>query len=170
MILQFSLGPFILKKGRIIQNMHSRSGQYLFYKLFLKCEEAKCYAYGINKLMEIINKMLKQHDTSVVSVLRMVLFFWRQIDGTATGKKIGEVIIPTITEHKIPLKNCLALGSNNAAIMTRSKNGVAANLKQHQENVVVLEKVSEGLMFNVNEILIDIYYYLDKCSKRRNTD
>lgn len=145
---------------------------------FLKTIPFSVATDGSNDDSKLYPIVVTYYSTEL-SIVNCVLLSVKSLQGAATGKNIGEMIVATLTEGKIPLENCIALGSDNAAVMTGSKNGVAAILKLHQENVIVLgcachllhlaaEKGSKGLQMNVDEILVDIYYYLDKSSKRKD--
>lgn len=71
------------------------------------------------------------------------------------------------------------MACDNAPVMIGSKNGVAAVLKESHENIAILgccchlinlaaQKGSACLPVNVDEALVDAYYYLEKSSKRKD--
>ena len=75
-------------------------------------------------------------------------------------------------------KNCLALGCDNANVMTDQHKGVYGYMKKHHENLHLAgcpchllhraaERACSELPFNIDEVLVDVYYYLDKSSKRQ---
>ena len=76
--------------------------------------------------------------------------------------------------------NCLALGCDNAPVMTGATKGVYGFMRKHNENIHLAgcpchllhraaEKACEALPFSIDEILIDVFYYQDKSSKHQQT-
>lgn len=127
-----------------------------------------------SKLYPVVVTYFDSKDSLVKNDLLAIV----PLEGGATGKNIGKMLLDTLEKFCVPVKNCIALGSDNASVMTGQKNGVAAHLKQHNENIIVLgcachllhlaaEKGSTGLCVNVEEILLDVYYYLEKSAKRK---
>lgn len=85
----------------------------------------------------------------------------------------------TLKSKNIPLQNCIGLACDNAPVMIGTKNGVAAVLKESHENIAIVgccchlinlaaQKGSACLPVNVDEVLIDVFYYLEKSSKRKD--
>ena len=77
----------------------------------------------------------------------------------------------------VPWFNCLAIGCDNAAVMTGHTKGVYGRMKEVQPNLHLAgcpchlihraaQKGASELPFSIDEILVDLYYYLDKSSKR----
>lgn len=100
------------------------------------------------------------------------------LSGTSTGQNIGNLLLETLQSRAIPMKNCIALSADNAYVMVGLKNGVAAILKRENEEILVLgcschlihlaaEKGAKSLPVKVDEILIDIFYYLQRSGKRK---
>lgn len=82
-----------------------------------------------------------------------------------------------IDKRHVPWTNCLALGSDNANVMSGKQKGVfGLLLKKHPSLYfagcpchlihIAAEKGASCLPFSINDVLIDTYYYLDKSSKR----
>ena len=74
--------------------------------------------------------------------------------------------------------NCLALGCDNANVMTGQHKGVYGFMKKQHGDLHLTgcpchllhraaEKACSELPFNIDEVLVDVYYYLDKSSKRQ---
>ena len=96
---------------------------------------------------------------------------------SATGENIAQLITKEFEDGGIPWKNCLALGADNANVMTGHVKGVYGFLKKKQEDLymagcvchlihICAEKAAACLPINIDEFLVDIYYYLDKSSLR----
>ncbi|KAH8026556.1 hypothetical protein HPB51_021450 [Rhipicephalus microplus] len=83
------------------------------------------------------------------------------------------LVVGTLTSKKMPLQNCIGMACDNVPVMIRLKNGVAAVLKESLENIAIMgcccdlinlaaQKGSACLSLNVYEVLVDIFYYLEK--------
>ena len=128
--------------------------------------DAKQYPIVINFFSEI--------DQCIVSRV----FAVPVCTGRATGENIYNLINDVITSRNIPYKFMLSIGSDNAPVMTGSKKGVYGFLvKQHKEIYLsgcpchfinlAAEKACAMLSCKVDDFLIDLYYYLDKSSTRK---
>lgn len=60
------------------------------------------------------------------------------LHGEATGQKIGNLVLDALKSRDISVKNCIAFGSDNANVMIGKKNGVAAVVKEVQDNLIVV--------------------------------
>lgn len=100
------------------------------------------------------------------------------LEGDSTGINIGNLLLQNLKENGIPYSNCLALGADNAPVMVGHKSGVASVLKREIPNLVVIgcpchlvnlaaEKAAAFLPVKVDEMLVDIFYYLEKSEKRK---
>lgn len=113
-------------------------------------------------------KMIKSSLVSVPSLI-----------GDATGVNIGNLVVKALESKSVPIQNCVAFGSDNAPVMIGSKAGAATVLKKLNESIEITgcschllnlaaEKGADSLPFQVGELLVDIYYYLQKSSKRKD--
>ncbi|XP_075738743.1 uncharacterized protein LOC142784016 [Rhipicephalus microplus] len=113
------------------------------------------------------------------STVRTALLAMPALEGNSTGRNIGALVVDTLTSKKIPLQNCIGMACDNAPVMIGLKNGVAAVLKESHENIAIMgccchlinlaaQKGSACLPLNVDELLVDIFYYLEKSSKRKD--
>lgn len=100
------------------------------------------------------------------------------LTGNSTGQNIGNLLLETLKSRDIPIKNCVALSADNAYVMIGLKNGVAAVLKRQNEELLIMgcschlihlsaEKGAKSLPVRVDEILIDVFYYLQRSGKRK---
>ncbi|GFO34358.1 Zinc finger bed domain-containing protein 5 [Plakobranchus ocellatus] len=91
--------------------------------------------------------------------------------GSATGEAIFTLIADVKERNNIPWTNCVALGCDNASVMTGVKKGVIAFMKGQQPNMylagctlhlahIAAEKGANTLPFLPSELLTDMYYYL----------
>lgn len=96
---------------------------------------------------------------------------------TSTGKNIFGLLDQALTEHKIPWKNVICFSADNAAVMMGVHNGVAAYVKEKNPEVYVngcvchllhlaAEKGAQQLPTSPVDLLIPIFYYREKSSKR----
>ena len=94
------------------------------------------------------------------------------------GQEIFSLIRNEFETHSIPWQNCIAFGSDNANVMVGKECGVFGYmLKQHSEMYlsgcvchlihIAAEKGAASLPFNISQLLVDVFYYLDKSSKRQ---
>ena len=102
------------------------------------------------------------------------------LEGACTGLNIGNMLLSTLNGLEIPITNCIAMGADNAPVMIGKKSGVASVLTEANPNIFIVgcpchlinlaaQKAAACLPVNVDEILIDIFYYLDKSSKRKQS-
>ncbi|KAK7094014.1 hypothetical protein V1264_007690 [Littorina saxatilis] len=77
----------------------------------------------------------------------------------------------------VPWQNCMALGCDNAPVMTGHTNGVFGNMKTKQPHLYLsgcpchlihraAQKAASELPLKIDEILVDIYFYFEHSSKR----
>jgi hypothetical protein len=97
----------------------------------------------------------------------------------STGRNIFKLLDDELKKRQIPWQNCISFAADNAMVMQGLGIGVAGCIKTVQHNVYMLgcpchlmhiaaEKGAHELPFStsVEDILVDIWYYLDKSSKR----
>ena len=96
----------------------------------------------------------------------------------SSGKGIFTLLDGELTKRDVTWGNCMSLGCDNASVMTGIHKGVAAFVKKKVPGVFIAgcpchlvnlaaQKAAEKLPMAVDELLIDVYYYLDKSSKRK---
>lgn len=111
--------------------------------------------------------------------VRTALLAMPALEGDSTGRNIGALVVDTLKSKNIPLQNCIGMACDNAPVMIGTKNGVAAVLKESHENIAIVgccchlinlaaQKGSACLPVNVDEVLVDVFYYLEKSSKRKD--
>nr|XP_042896620.1 uncharacterized protein LOC122269097 [Parasteatoda tepidariorum] len=129
---------------------------------------------GDSKLFPIVATFYDEKKTLIDSCLISV----PALEGDATGVNISKLILDTLTSNEIPLANCLALGVDNAPVMTGKKNGVAGMLTKDIPDLFVqgclchllnlaAEKGAKCLPINIEEYIVDIFFYLEKSVKRK---
>ncbi|KAK8789239.1 hypothetical protein V5799_020986 [Amblyomma americanum] len=117
--------------------------------------------------------------TFVDGTVRTALLAMPTLKGDSTGRNIGALVVDTLKANNVPVRNCVGMACDNAPVMIGSKNGAAAVLKENHENIAILgccchlinlaaQKGSACLPVSVDEVLIDVYYYLEKSSKRKD--
>lgn len=96
---------------------------------------------------------------------------------TATGVAIFSHIKKTVDAHGLDLANCISFSMDNAAVMVGEKSGVAAHLHTQNKNINIIGcpchrlnlaalRAANTLPFKLDQLLIDVYFFLDKSSKR----
>lgn len=126
------------------------------------------------KLYPIVVTFFDEKQEKIVNAVLSI----PALEGESTGRNIGNLMLSQFESKKIPFDHCIALCSDNAAVMVGRKNGVAAVLKEKQNDIIVIgcschlinlaaEKAVIGLPIKIDEILVDIFYYLEKSSKRK---
>lgn len=110
-------------------------------------------------------------DAPINQCLDMILYF-------DSGENIFQLIDREVVSRQLPWSNFLALGSDNANVMSGSKKGVIAHVRTKQPNVIFsgcsLHLIHIGAQKGasclppVQDILTDIFYYFQKSDKRRS--
>ena len=95
----------------------------------------------------------------------------------STGQNIFNLMNDELSRYKIPWENCLSFAADNASVMQGCRSGVASYVLKAAPAVYMVGcpchllhltagKAAGKLSVKVDELLIDIYYYMDKSSKR----
>jgi hypothetical protein len=98
----------------------------------------------------------------------------------ATGKNIFNLLDKELQHFDIGWEKCMAVGSDNAAVMTGKHKGVIAYCREKNENVfmagcpchllhLAAEKAAKELEVSIEDTLVDVYYYLEKSTKRKQS-
>ncbi|GFN78517.1 Zinc finger bed domain-containing protein 5 [Plakobranchus ocellatus] len=128
---------------------------------------------GSKKLFPIIIRSFNPESHLVTSEILSIPV----CEGSATGENIFSLMEAELTAHGIPWTNCLALGADNAPVMVGKGKGVYGFMSRKHPSLymsgcvchlihIAAEKAAACLPLNVDQLLIDTYYYLDKSSKR----
>ena len=82
-----------------------------------------------------------------------------------------------MSSRKVPWTNCLAIGCDNANVMTGHKKGVFAFVKESHPNIYlagctlhlvhIAARHGAKCLPNVDELLVDIHYFFNKSDKRK---
>ena len=121
--------------------------------------------------------VVKLFDASLGRVVVLMLKLCESRE--STGKAIFELVNYELKKRGIGWENCVSFAADNAAVMQGLGKGVAAFLKLQQPNVYLVgcachlihlaaERASRELRINIEDVLVTIYYYLDKSSKRKS--
>lgn len=96
---------------------------------------------------------------------------------TATGKDIFVHIESAMKAIGLDFSKCVSFSADNASVMVGEKSGVAALLHQQNEHINVIGcpchrinlaalKAANSLPYKLDQLLIDVYFFLDKSAKR----
>lgn len=128
------------------------------------------------KLYPLVVTYFSESDSKIVN---MILSILECTDNTGEG--IFNVINKEFIKKDIPWQNCVAFASDNAKTMSGHIKGVLSHIKNVQPHVIfqgcvchlihlAAKKGCAALQeFNVEEFLLNIYYFLQKSSKRQHT-
>ena len=97
---------------------------------------------------------------------------------SSTGANIFDLMRRELDAHDITLNTCVSFGCDNASVMTGKRKGVAAYVRREIPDVFIqgcpchlihlaAGRAADELTFAVDELLVDIFYYLAKSSKRK---
>ena len=97
---------------------------------------------------------------------------------SATGEHIFQLLEADLASRNVPWTNCLAVGCDNAPVMTGSKKGVIAFVREKHPDVfmagcclhLVHIAAHKGAicLSAVEDVLVDIYHYFQKSGKRQH--
>ena len=124
-------------------------------------------------LYPIIIRCLDKHGKIVTHLLSL------PSSHDSTGNGIFQTINNELTSRRIKWNNCIAIGSDNASVMSGAHRGFISYIQKSQPTVyfagcpchlihIAAEKAAKILPVSIEELLIDIYYYLDKSTKRNH--
>lgn len=113
-----------------------------------------------------------------LGIIESTLLSIPNLVGNSTGENISSLIIAEFEKLKIPLEHCIAFSADNAAVMQGKKNGVISFLEKRNPNIISIgccchliniasEKGAATLPVKVDEVLIDIFYYLKRSVNRK---
>ena len=120
--------------------------------------------------------VVRLYDVSLGRITDVVLSIL-SCTTSCTGENIFHLLNDALTTRNIPWSNCIAFESDSASVMIGRFKGVAAFVKKEQPTVyiqgcmchlihIAAERAAHVLPVSAEELLIDIYYYLEKSIKR----
>ena len=107
-----------------------------------------------------------------------VLLSLPELTVDSTGQNIFDLIDNVLKKHDISWQNCMGFAADNASVMTGIHKGVAFYIWKMSPSVFITGcpchlmhlaagKAADTLEVEIGHLLIDIYYYLEKSSKRK---
>eukprot|EP00057_Strongylocentrotus_purpuratus_P015562 XP_011670036.1 PREDICTED: SCAN domain-containing protein 3-like [Strongylocentrotus purpuratus] len=107
-----------------------------------------------------------------------VLLSLKECNKPSTGENIFKLLEAELQELEIPFENLVSFSADNASVMLGKFKGVAAFLLKRAPSMYIsgcpchlmhlaAEKAAKRLPVRVEDLLIDIYYHLEKSSKRK---
>lgn len=120
--------------------------------------------------------LVKSYDPAVGQVVCELLSM-KQSTERSTGENIFNLLDKELTSWSIPWSNCVSFGTDNAAVMLGKHKGVATLIKQKNPNTYIVgcpchlmhlaaQKGGKCLQYQIDELLVDIWYYIDKSQLR----
>ena len=100
------------------------------------------------------------------------------LEDRSTGKNIFALLDSLLKAHSIPWSNCISFGCDNTSVNTGVHKGVFSFIKEKNPDCLMsgctlhlvhlaAEKAAHQLPYNPADLLIDIYYYMQKSSVRQ---
>ncbi|XP_038058988.1 zinc finger MYM-type protein 6-like [Patiria miniata] len=125
------------------------------------------------QLYPIVVRYFDENVNRVVGVLLEIA----TTEKRSTGANIFELLDNALKEKRIPWENCICFSADNASVMMGIHAGVATYVRKQNPDVFVLgcpchrlhlaaEKGASTLPFTPVDVLIAVFYYLEKSSKR----
>jgi hypothetical protein len=119
---------------------------------------------------------VRYFDDEIGRVLCVMLSL-KECNQASTGENIFKALDEELTQLKIPWQNCISFAADNASVMTGKSKGVAAFRVEQIPSVYLLgcachlmhlsaSKAASAMSVQVDELLTDVYFYLDKSRKR----
>ena len=104
-----------------------------------------------------------------------VMLSLKECRTSSTGENIFSLLDAELSSFGIPWQNCVCFAADNASVMMGKTKGVAAFLLKKAPSLYILgcachlihlaaAKAASALTVKVDELLVDVYYYLDKSS------
>ncbi|KAH7962635.1 hypothetical protein HPB52_017270 [Rhipicephalus sanguineus] len=106
--------------------------------MFPKCEDSKRYGSGLGGSNDSRSQIYPIVAAYYIEESR------NELHGEATGREIGNLVLDALKSHGIPIENCIAFSADNA------------------------NKGAACLPAKFEEVLVDIFYYLEKSAKRKD--
>jgi hypothetical protein len=122
--------------------------------------------------------VLKYYDEGYGRIVTNLLSLPKMTEISSTGKNIFDLISVELQKNKLSWKKCIAFSVDNANVMMGKGKGAAAFVLKENADIFIMgcnchlahlaaSKASKKLNVDVSQLLIDIYYYLDKSSQRQ---
>lgn len=129
---------------------------------------------GEGQLYPIVVRTFDEEEGKVMTDMVCL----KTCEGSSTGENIFKVLDSALKENEVEWGNCLAFACDNASVMTGSNKGVSAFILKENSNVyingcpchllhIAAKTATKELSADVEEQLVDIFFYLDKSSKRK---
>ena len=126
------------------------------------------------KLYPVVVRYLDESVGTIVCVL-LTMVEWKQ---ESTGENIFRLLDQELKKRNIPWSNCMSFSSDNASVMSGLGKGVIAYIMRVQPSIyfmgcachllnIAAQKAAKELPCSVSDVLIDIYYFLDKSANRK---
>ncbi|XP_072173986.1 LOW QUALITY PROTEIN: uncharacterized protein [Diadema setosum] len=136
--------------------------------------DGSCDRAAKEQLYPVVVRYFDEDCSKVISALLQIA----TTDERSTGKGIFNLLDKIFVENGLFWQNVICFSADNAAVMMGEKNGVRAFVKEKNNNIFVMgclchllhlaaEKGADQLPFAPVDLLVPIYYYLEKSSKRQ---
>jgi hypothetical protein len=121
--------------------------------------------------------LVRYFDNTICEVVTVLLAL-KECNKASTGENIFKLLDNELSANGLNWDQVISFGTDNASVMTGRLNGVSAFIHRENENVnisgcpchllhIAAQKGYGALDMPVEDIVIDIYYYLHRSSKRQ---
>ena len=136
-----------------------------------------CATDGSNDVNTQLYPLVIRYFNKDIDKIMTALLSMPSCNESCTGEHIFNLMNREFVKYDISWTNCLSFGCDNASVMTGKYKGVAKFVADQNGSVfisgcpchlvhIAAHKAAEKLPIKFEDLLIDIYYYLDKSSKR----
>lgn len=131
---------------------------------------------GAGQLYPIVVRTFDEEKGKVMTDLVEI----KTSEGASTGENIFNILDRCLEDNKVSWEKCLAFSCDNASVMTGIHKGVSAFIHGKNPEVyingcpchllhLVARTATKELSKDIEELLVDIFFYLDKSSKRKKS-
>ena len=136
-----------------------------------------CATDGSNDVNTQLYPIVVRYYNKEIDQIMTALLSMPSCNESCTGENIFNLLNREFVKYNIPWGNCVSFGCDNASVMTGKHKGVAKFVADQNENIyisgcpchlvhIAAQKAAQKIPIKFEDLLVDIYYYLDKSSKR----
>lgn len=164
------------KTSNIIDTLAKHDAEALINKLRNAPFSIATDGSNDNEATKLYPVAVRVFDETVCKITSCILSI-KECKEASTGENIFKILDSELKSAQILWSNCVSFSTDNASVMLGTSKGVAAYI--HKENATVYimgcpchlmhlaaKKACKALPVLIDELLIDIYYYIDKSSNR----
>ncbi|VDI23085.1 Hypothetical predicted protein [Mytilus galloprovincialis] len=136
-----------------------------------------CATDGSNDVNTQLYPIVVRYYNKEIDQIMTALLSMPSCNESCTGENIFNLLNREFVKYNIPWGNCVSFGCDNASVMTGKHKGVDKFVADQNENIyisgcpchlvhIAAQKTAQKIPIKFEDLLVDIYYYLDKSYKR----